>query len=146
MVGERHLGEVPTGVEAIVGMSGERSSHGVAKRFRAVLQGLTHRPIPAANCRVEGLELARPAEGTTADQHLVEHDSQGEDVGAGVDASSVEDLFRCHVARRAHLDAGAGVPLPVVHGHLGDAEVGHLCEPALRGAREQDVRWLEIPM
>jgi choline dehydrogenase-like flavoprotein len=90
------------------------------------------------------LQQQQPAlarEGADAGEHLVEHDAEAVDVGAGIDAAAVAPgLLRAHVRRRAEYLAGLrqrGVASHVA----GQAEVGEL------GNRRQGtgVRGLEKP-
>ena len=91
-------------------------------------------------------------EGRRADQHLVDDDPQGVDVGAVIDLlGKSTTLFGRHVGRRAHHRPclGLGAAPRQLAPQLGDAEVEHLHAGAERPAvvrHQEQVVGLEVAM
>ena len=83
--------------------------------------------LPSA-IRLQHLVRVLPRERQLAGGQLVQHDADGEDVGAKIERPALDVLGR-HVRRRAEQLAGDGHPLEV--DDLRDAEVHQLDEPVV---------------
>jgi hypothetical protein len=86
----------------------------------------------------------RPAERRFTGQHLVRYRSEGEEIGASIDASLAHRLLGAHILRCAEGDARLRKPGPatrLAHGE-GNAKIGHKRSPIL----EQDVFRLDVAM
>ena len=82
----------------------------------------------------------------TTDEHLEQHHPERVEIGARVDRVRRKCLFRRHVLRRPEDDAWTGETRHRLRcrAELGDPEVEHLREGALRSRYEEDVVGLEI--
>ena len=91
---------------------------------------------PAGHHRLRG----RRREGRLARQHLVEHDAEAVDVGAGVHVLVGRGLLRTHVGRGAEREAGLGQSLVTGAHRPRDPEVGDQRLPI----HQQDVLRLDV--
>ena len=148
-LGDEELGVAQLGLDvageavgaeiAIVGILGETFEQALAQglgKVRVELQGVGGLGVEEAMGHVGG---AGSREGQLAGQSLEEDDAHGEDVGAAVDGSGVEKLFRGHVVESAehHLGLGdAGGEGPAGHAEVGDLE--------LSGRRDQAVGGFDV--
>ena len=84
-----------------------------------------------------------PGEGRLARQHLVKHAAQGVEIAPAVDVPFPRRLFRAHVRRCPHREAGIGESLGASAGQpAGDSEIRHQGVAAL----QQDVLRLDVPV
>ena len=134
-------------IEAIVGRFLQAAAHDVDEHARHLAMAVIARDRRRLLVQVhlDRRRLRGAAERRRAREHLEEHDADGVEIGATIDALAARGFGR-HVARIAERHAGGGVMLDLP-GELRDAEVDQFDELGIAAAtNEHDVAGAHVAM